>query len=184
MQVRFGTNAYDDPMEMLTRLRQTASVTTYKTQFEILSNRIKGFSPAHKLSCFLSGLKDEIRLPVRMLNPQSLNAAFGLAKIQEEYLISAFQAGKEGPKGFTMQNGLLLYKGRMYLRTCDSLKIAILQQVHDGPWGGHSGFLKTLHRVQRDFYWPGLRKDVRKYVRECDTCQRLKHETCNPTGLL
>ena len=83
-----------------------------------------------------------------------------------------------------MQNGLLLYEGRMYLGTCDSLKTAILQQVHDGPWGGHSGFLKTLHRVQRDFYWPGLKADVRKYVKECDTYQRLKHETCNLAGLL
>ena len=25
--------------------------------------------------------------------------------------LDAFQVGKEGPKGFTMQNGLLLYKG-------------------------------------------------------------------------
>ena len=30
-------------------------------------------------------MKDEIRLLVRMLNPQSLNESFGLSKIQEEY---------------------------------------------------------------------------------------------------
>ena len=69
LHIRFGATAYDDPMETLTRLRQTASVSLYKTQFEMLSNRIKGLSAAHKLSCFLSGLRDEIRLPVRMLNP-------------------------------------------------------------------------------------------------------------------
>ena len=57
----------------------------YKAQFEVLSNKIKGLSSSHKLSCFLSGLKDKIRLPARMLNPQSLNEAFGLSKIQEEY---------------------------------------------------------------------------------------------------
>ena len=56
-----------------------------KAQFEALSNRIKGLSATHKLSCFLSGLRDEIRLPVRMLSPKSLNEAFGLSKIQEEY---------------------------------------------------------------------------------------------------
>ena len=50
-------------------------------------------------------------------------------------ILDAFQVGKEGSKGFTMHNGLLLYKGRMYLGTYDSLKTAILQQVHDGPWG-------------------------------------------------
>ena len=53
-----------------------------------MSNRIKGLSPLHKLSCFLSGLKDEIKLPIRTLNPQTLNEAFGLAKIQEEYVFS------------------------------------------------------------------------------------------------
>ena len=68
--------------------------------------------------------------------------------------------------------------------TCDALKVAVLQQVHNSPLGGHSGFLKTLHRVKRDFYWPRLRKDVRKHVKECDTCQRLKYETCNVAGLL
>ena len=69
LHVRFGSNSYDDPMETLTRLRQTSSVAMYKAQFEVLSNRIKRLSSSHKLSCFLSGLKDEIRLPVRMLNP-------------------------------------------------------------------------------------------------------------------
>ena len=76
-------------MEALTRLKQTTTVVSYKGNFEILSNRIKELSESHKLSCFLSGLKDEIRLPVRMLVPKSLNDVFGLAKIQEEYLMSS-----------------------------------------------------------------------------------------------
>ena len=83
--MRFGTTAYDDPMETLSRLRQTTTVAIYKAQFEVLSNRIKGLSSSHKLSCFLNSLKDEIKLPVCMVNPQSLNEAFGLSKIQEEY---------------------------------------------------------------------------------------------------
>jgi hypothetical protein len=37
----------------------------------------------------LGGLKDEIRLPLRMLNPQTLVAAFGLAKLQEGYITSS-----------------------------------------------------------------------------------------------
>ena len=61
----------------------------YKGQFEVLSNKMRGLSNNHKLSCFLSGLKDEVRLPMKMLNPKNLNEAFGLAKIQEEYLNSS-----------------------------------------------------------------------------------------------
>jgi len=73
-------------MEALMRLRQTALVADYTSQFEALSNRLRGISEKNRLSCFLSGLKDEIRLPVRMLNPANLVAAFGLAKLQEEYI--------------------------------------------------------------------------------------------------
>lgn len=76
-------------MESLTRLRQTNCVVVYKGQFEALSDRIRGLFDCHKLSCFFNGLKDEVRLPVKMLNPKNLNEAFGLAKIQEEYLVSS-----------------------------------------------------------------------------------------------
>jgi hypothetical protein len=87
--VRFGPTAYDDPMESLTQLRQTKTVAAYKAQFEALSNRLRGLTEPYKLSCFLSGLKDEIRLPVRMLAHTSLGQAFGLVKIQEEYVLSS-----------------------------------------------------------------------------------------------
>ena len=87
--IRFGTTAYEDPMEALTRLRQTTGVVAYKGQFEALSNRLKGLFDVHKLSCFLSRLRDEIQFPMKILNPRNLNDAFGLAKIQEEFLISS-----------------------------------------------------------------------------------------------
>ena len=69
LHVRFGTTAYDDPMETLTRLRQVGLVVHYKGQYESLSNRVKELSENHKLSCFLSGLKEEIRVLVKMFNP-------------------------------------------------------------------------------------------------------------------
>ena len=94
MLTRFGSTTYDDPMEALTRLRQTSTVALYKGEFEALANHIRGLSPQHKLSYFLSGLKDEVRLPMRMLNPPTLIAAFGLAKIQEVYLLSCKRSYK------------------------------------------------------------------------------------------
>ncbi|XP_040996196.1 uncharacterized protein LOC121242393 [Juglans microcarpa x Juglans regia] len=82
--IRFGPNCYDDPMQAFTRLKQTGSVKEYKTQFETLSNRFRGLSDHYKLSCFLSGLKDEFWLTVRMFHPHNLITAYSLAKIQEE----------------------------------------------------------------------------------------------------
>ena len=69
LHVRFGTTTYDDPMETLTRLRQVNSVVQYKGQFESLSNCVKELYEKHRLSFFLSGLKEEIRLLVKMFNP-------------------------------------------------------------------------------------------------------------------
>ena len=89
---RFGSTTYKDPMESLIRLRKTSNVVVYKGQFEALSNRIKGLTDSHKLSYFLSGLKDEVQLPVKMLHPKNLNEAFGLAKIQKVYLNSSHRS--------------------------------------------------------------------------------------------
>ena len=47
MLIRFGSMTYDDPMEALTRLRQTLTVALYKGEFEALANRIRGLSPQH-----------------------------------------------------------------------------------------------------------------------------------------
>jgi hypothetical protein len=86
IQIRFGPASYDDPMELLTKLKQTHSIAAYKSQFELTSNRVRGLSDMHKLSCFMSGMKDEIRLAVKMQGPRNLGEAYALAKIQEEYL--------------------------------------------------------------------------------------------------
>lgn len=86
--VSFGPNPYDDPMEALTKFRQVGSVKEYKAQFETLSNRLSGLLDAYKLSYFLSGVKDEIRIPMRMFNPSNLTTAYSLSKLQEQNNIS------------------------------------------------------------------------------------------------
>lgn len=106
MLIRFGPTTYDDPRETLTKLKQTTYVSAYKSQFEYLSNQLKGLS--HKLSCFLSGLKNEIRLHIRTLNHINLNATFGLAKIQEEYLLSA----RKSIKNLEDKNSMLIAKNK------------------------------------------------------------------------
>ena len=99
-------------------------------------------------------------------------------------IVSAFQEGGNPPKGFSLVDGLLFFKGRIYLGSNSPLKSSILHHVHNGPLGGHSGYVKTLHRVKQDFYWPGMRKDLMQYIKECDVCQQVKHENCKPARLL
>ena len=99
LNIRFGTSSYDDPMEALINVKQSSTVEIYKTRFESLSNRVRGLSDSHKLSCFLGGLKEEVRMGVRMLNPQNLVTAYGLARMQEENLAIMRRAWRPSPMG-------------------------------------------------------------------------------------
>jgi len=38
--------------------------------------------------------------------------------------------------------------------------------------------------VTRNFWWPGVTKEVKKYIKGCDVCQRNKNHTEAPTGKL
>jgi hypothetical protein len=53
-----------------------------------LANWVHDLPEHHKLSCFLGGLKPEIRFLVRMFNPKTLVEAYSLAKIQEENVLN------------------------------------------------------------------------------------------------
>ncbi|KAF1321583.1 reverse transcriptase, partial [Globisporangium splendens] len=47
-------------------------------------------------------------------------------------------------------------------------------RVHNGPSAGRLGREKTFLSLSRDYYWPHMYKWVRKYVRTCEVCQRVK----------
>jgi translation elongation factor EF-1beta len=84
LKTRFAPSVFDDPVGTFTTLKQTTTVEDFQNRFEILSNRIQGLSEDFKVSTFLSGLKEEIRITVTILKPKDLTIAFGLARLQEE----------------------------------------------------------------------------------------------------
>jgi hypothetical protein len=84
LELCFAPTAYDDPKGKLFKLTQSSSVAAYLSEFESLANRIVGLSQLDLLSCFISGLKPEIRREVLAQQPATLNQASGLARLQEE----------------------------------------------------------------------------------------------------
>ncbi|XP_028552383.1 uncharacterized protein LOC114580110 [Dendrobium catenatum] len=96
----------------------------------------------------------------------------------------AIRKGEEIPAGYTVEDQLLLHKGRLVLPRTSSHIPLILQEFHASAIGGHSGGQKTYQRLAREIYWKGMRKDVEEMVAQCDTCQRNKYQACAPGGLL
>ena len=65
-----------------------------------------------------------------------------------------------------------------------TLRINRLQEAHDIPLGGHFGREKTLANIAKNFFWPGMTKDVEDFVKSCSNCQRNKAVRRAPIGLL
>jgi hypothetical protein len=99
-------------------------------------------------------------------------------------LLDTLIQGQVEHQHYSLQNGLILFKNRIYLGPQCILKQKVLSLIHDSPLGGHSGYLKTLQRAKRDWYWQGMKQDIKTYIKNCDTCQRIKTETTKPAGLL
>ena len=51
-------------------------------------------------------------------------------------------------------------------------KRKVFQDVHDSSRGAHMGITKTVAKISERFYWIGIKKDVVKWIGECDRCQR------------
>jgi hypothetical protein len=99
-------------------------------------------------------------------------------------LVGRLQESGDSEGHYALSQGLLLYKDKFCLGKEGNMKAKVLALIHDSPLGGHLGYLKTLHRTKRDWFWQGMNKDIKAYIRGCDTCQRIKHETNKPAGLL
>ena len=66
----------------------------------------------------------------------------------------------------------------------EALRVEIIRLHHDTPMEGHGGQWKMAEMVTRNFWWPGVTREVKKYMEWCDVCQRNKNCTEQPAGKL
>lgn len=60
----------------------------------------------------------------------------------------------------TLQDGLLRYKGRLWVGNAPDLQQQLLAAVHTSPVGGHSGIPVTLWQAKQLFAWHGMKAPV------------------------
>ena len=78
----------------------------------------------------------------------------------------------------------MLRDGKVYVPKDERLRAEVIWLHHDMLVGGHGGQWKTTELVTRNFWWPEVRKEVKKYVEGCDACQRNKNRMEAPAGKL
>lgn len=87
-------------------------------------------------------------------------------------------------QGFSLQDGIIRHKGRVWLGSHKEAHQAVLLALHSSGLGGHSGTLATYHRVKQLFSWPHMKQDVLHYVSACQVCQQAKSEHVKLPGRL
>lgn len=106
---------------------------------------------------------------------------------QDAYVMEVQRKIREqnGPYvGFSLVHNTLLFKGRRVISKISPHIPLLRAEYHCTPVGGHSSIQKTYQRLVSELFWVGMRKDVEKYVQQCDICQHHKYMAMSPAGLL
>ncbi|GKF53330.1 ty3-gypsy retrotransposon protein [Tanacetum coccineum] len=85
--------------------------------------------------------------------------------------------------GFRREQGFLIFRNRYYVGTKSKLKALLLREFHDTPSACHEGVKKMLVGLSELFYWRGMRKSVKDYIKQCTVCQQTKYSTQVPKGV-
>ena len=78
----------------------------------------------------------------------------------------------------------MLKEGKIYVPKDIELRSEIIQLHYDVRVAGHRGQWKMVELVRRNYWWPGVTRDVGRYVEGCDLCQRMKNRTEEVVGKL
>jgi len=83
-----------------------------------------------------------------------------------------------------IEGELVLKEEKVYVPKDEELRAEVIQLHHDVPAVGHKRRWKTVELVTRNYWWPGVTRDVGKYMEGCDLCQRMKNRTEELAGKL
>ncbi|XP_067393195.1 SCAN domain-containing protein 3-like, partial [Emydura macquarii macquarii] len=107
-------------------------------------------------------------------DPRYVNARTEVAEIDGVPV----EGRARGPGPYFLVKGDLLYRateisGERVLQLLVPRKHqnAVLSLAHSHLFGGHLGVEKTLARILRRFFWPGIHEEVRRYCATCPECQ-------------
>ena len=62
---------------------------------------------------------------------------------------------------------------------------SLLEKLHEGVCGSHTGGRSLSHRaLTQRYWWPNMQKEAQEYVKKCDQCQRFAPNIHQPGGVL
>ncbi|WVZ93900.1 hypothetical protein U9M48_039851 [Paspalum notatum var. saurae] len=86
---------------------------------------------------------------------------------------------------FTLDDqGVLWFKNQLVVPKDMELRKKILDEAHTSIFTMHPGSNKMYQDLKQKFWWTRMKREIAKYVSECDVCQRVKADHLKPVGML
>jgi hypothetical protein len=82
------------------------------------------------------------------------------------------------------EDGLLMYQDRVYIPNSIKLKRFIMDEIYKRPYSWNLGYKKMITTVRKLYYFPGMKKEIAKYIAKCIEYQQVKDEHRHQEGLL
>ncbi|GKA84899.1 putative reverse transcriptase domain-containing protein [Tanacetum coccineum] len=81
-------------------------------------------------------------------------------------------------------DGTLYYLDRIWVPLKGEVRSLIIDEAHKSKYSVHPGADKMYYDLRDRYWWPGMKKDIAKYVSKCLTCLKVKAEHQRLSGLL
>ncbi|WVZ85001.1 hypothetical protein U9M48_031966 [Paspalum notatum var. saurae] len=86
---------------------------------------------------------------------------------------------------FTLDDqGVLWFKNRLVVPKDMELRKKILDEAHTSVLAMHPRSNKMCQDLKQKFWWTRMKREIAKYVSECDVCERIKADHLKPAGPL
>ncbi|WVZ84710.1 hypothetical protein U9M48_031705 [Paspalum notatum var. saurae] len=82
------------------------------------------------------------------------------------------------------EEGVLWFKNRLVVPKDMELRKKILDEAHTSMFTLHPGNNKMYQDLKQKFWWTRMKREIAKYVSECDVCQRVKANHLKPASML
>jgi hypothetical protein len=80
--------------------------------------------------------------------------------------------------------GVLWFNERIVVPKDHKIRKQIMDEAHLSKFSIHPGSTKMYQDLKQNFWWTRMRREIAKYVSECDICQRVKASHLKAAGIL
>jgi hypothetical protein len=129
-------------------------------------------------SCALSYISVEPTLHEQIVMAQIGDKGVQVIKEMIEQKVDKYKCFRQDGKG------ILWFGDRLVVPKNPELRKKILDEAHLSKFSMHTGSNKMYHDLRSLYWWTRMKREIAKYVSECDTCQRVKASHLKVAGTL